>query len=168
MARSKAPRKAYRPKPVHANAHQLAMAKVHKLRQQDLADQFTVLDTALRSFAAGHRCAHHWRSLADAANVCETLAALGICAGTQAQEVIHCAQRVLHDVLQRQRTRGTWTLYPLELDTLYWLLALHKRQLAECDYSEFNRALDLTQARIAQARAGNAPAGAIVIEGELA
>lgn len=167
MAGNKAPRKAYRPKPVHANAHQLAMAKVHKLRQQDLADQCAVLDTALRSFSAGQRCAHHWRSLADAANVCASLAALGICAGSQATEIIECAQRVLHDVLQRHRARGSWTLYPLELDTLYWLLALHKRQLAECDYSEFNRALDLTQARVAQARAGNAPAGAIVVEGEI-
>lgn len=167
MGRTAKPRKAYRPQPLHLNAHQLAMAKVHKLRQVDLADQCNVLDTALRTFAAGHNCAHHWRSLADAANVCESMAALGIGAGSQATEIIQGAQRVLHDVLQRHRTRGSWTLYPLELDTLYWLLALHKRQLAECDYSEFVRALDQTHARVAQARAGNAPAGAIVVEGEI-
>lgn len=167
MGRTAKPRKAYRPQPLHLNAHQIAMAKVHKLRQTDLAGQYAVMDTALRSFAAGHDCAHHWRSLADVANVCESLAAMGIGAGSQADEIIRSAQRVLHDVLQRHRSRATWTLYPLELDTLYWLLALHKRQLAECDHSEFSRALDQTHARIAQARAGNAPAGAIVIEGEI-
>lgn len=168
MTRSRKPRKAYRPQPVAVNAHQVAMARVHTLRADDVANQVRLLNEALADFARGHQCAHHWRSLADAANVAETLAGLGIGSGPTARQLIHDAQRTMSAVHARRNAGGSWTLHAGELEDLRWLIRLHHTQLAACDYSEFERALALTHTRIAQARAGNAPVGAVVIEGQIA
>lgn len=168
MPRPNRPRKAYRPKPVHTNAHLHAIAGAHKLARADVAQQVHIMRIAVAEFSRGRDCAHHWRSLADTANVAESLAALGICSGSDAQRVIGAAQAALAQVAARHRGRGTWTLHATEIDALQWLVTLHARQLAECDYAELERAMEHTRRRVAQARAGNAPAGAIVVEGEIA
>jgi hypothetical protein len=163
----KKPRKQYRPKPVHCNIVAIALNKVRKLSAEDVQRQRDIMGTALREFSAGKQCAYHWRSLADAANMAETLAAMGICSGQQADSIINTSQLALATVQGRHTVRGTWTLYPAELESLQWLLVLHLRQLAECDYGEFEKAYQTTSTRVAQARAGNAPAGAIVIVGDV-
>jgi hypothetical protein len=168
MGRSTKPRKSYRPAPVTLNAHQVAMARVHTLRADDAQRQVRLLRTALAEFKRGLHCVQHWLSLADAANVAETLAQLGIGSGPQATQVIGNAQRALSDVQLRHQAGHSWTLHAAEMAALAWLVDLHALQLTTCDYSEFERALDLTRNRIAQARAGNAPAGALIIEGEIA
>lgn len=167
MGRTTKPRKAYRPQPVHANALHRTLARVHKIAPEDVAGQISIMATALREFSAGQHCLHHWRSLADTSNVAESLTAAGICSGPDADHVIHTAQAALAAVHERSRTRGTWTLYPAELDALHWLVALHARQLGECDHAEFERAWQTTHQRVSAARAGNAPRGAIVIVGDI-
>jgi hypothetical protein len=164
----KKPRKKYRPGPVHCNALSIVLNKVRKLSAEDQQRQRDIMTTALQEFAAGRDCAYHWRSLADAANMTETLAGMGICSGLQAETIIHAAQQALAAVQGRHAARGTWTMYATELDTLHWMLRLHTTQLAECDYGEFERAYQTTCNRIAQARAGNAPADAVVIVGDVA
>ena len=164
----KKPRKAYRPRPVHCNALQIVLNKVRKLSTDDVDMQRQIMGAALREFSAGHNCAANWRNLADMANMTETLSSMGICSGLQAATLIHAAQEALAAVQARHATRGTWTMYATELDTLQWLLTLHLRQLAECDYGEFERAYQTTCTRIEQARAGNAPAGAVVVVGDVA
>lgn len=156
-----------RPVAVHSNIVQIALNNVRKLSASDVGMQRDIMDRALREFSAGRDCPTHWRSLADTANMAETLSGMGICSGQQADEIIHAGQQALAAVQQRHATRRTWTLYAAELDALDWLLVLHNRQLAECSYGEFERAFNTTRERIAQARKGNAPAGAIVIEGDL-
>lgn len=163
----KKPRKQYRPRPVSCNALAIALNKVRKLSAEDVQRQHQIMTTALREFSAGKQCAEHWRSLADCANMTETLSGMGICSGLQASTIIHAAQEALAAVQGRHIQRGTWTLYPTELDTLQWIVTLHTRQLAECDYGEFERAYQSTSNRVAQARAGNAPAGAIVVVGDV-
>lgn len=168
MARNTRPRKAYRPRPVHSNALQVAITGAAKLPRADVVRQMAVARQALAEFSAGRHCPTHWRSLADTANMAESLALLGIGSGPNAQDVITQAQAVLAHVATRHAQRGSWTLYAAELDTLQWLLTLHHVQLGECTYTEFERAFADTRNRVAQARAGNPPAGAIVIEGEIA
>lgn len=168
MPRSTKPRKRYRPGRVAVNAAQIAINNVHTLAPQDAAGQRQLLTTALDELRRGQHCATHWRSLADCANVAESLAALGIGAGAQATQAIDRAQRTLHDVAQRHRERGTWAMRHDEVDALEWLIRLHAVQLGACDYSEYCRALDNTHRRISQARAGNAPAGAVIVEGMIA
>ena len=157
-----------RPVAVHANSVEIALNKVRKLSAADVQQQRSIMDKALREFSAGRDCPTHWRSLADTANMAETLMGMGICSGLQAATISHTGQQALAAVMQRHAERGTWTLYPTELDTLQWLIVLHGHQLAECSYGEFERAFNDTRERIAQARKGNAPAGACVIEGDLA
>lgn len=161
------PRKKYRPRPVHANAVEIAINGARKLSAADVSMQRGIVSLALREFSAGHNCAQHWRSLADTANMAETLKDMGLCSGPQADELVHSAQVALGEVKQRHAARGTWTLYAAELDALGWLDALHSRKLAECSYSEFATAYHRTHERIAQARAGNAPRDAVVVRGDI-
>lgn len=168
MARNARPRKAYRPRAVQANAHQVAMAGVCKLLRPDVERQVHLLAHALQALKSGHDALLHWRSLADAANVAETLAGLGIGSGPDAQALITAGQAALSAVVTRQQQGGGWALRAQEVSALHWLAALHANQLRACDYSEFSRALDITRERITQARAGNAPADAVIVTGELA
>lgn len=148
------------------NAVEIAINRARKLDTSDVQRQQTLMQTALAEFCRGERCADHWASLADAANMAETLAAMGLGSGPQADRVISDAQRALHDVHTRHAARGTWTLYADEIDALHWLVRLHCTvQLAACSYGEFSDAFERTQNRLRQALAGNAPAGALVIAG---
>jgi hypothetical protein len=168
MPRSTKPRRPYKPGTVALNAVQIAINRVGKLNPQDARGQIQLARRALQEFSAGQHCADHWRSLADTANMAETLCELGIGSGRAAMGVIDAAQRALAAVMTRQRERQTWTLYPAELDALGWLISLHQTQLQECDYGEFDTAFRRTRERLAQARAGNAPRGAVVIIGDMA
>lgn len=167
MARNRPPRKAYRPGPAYANSYQIAMAKVVTLQRQLLDNQVSIVAQALDDFARGVDCAERWKHLADTANVAEQLTAIGIGSGPQAIRVIHAAQHALANVAQRWRERGSWTLYAAELDALQWLKSLHREQLSRCSHGEFERAMDAAHNKVSQARAGNAPAGAVIVEGDL-
>ncbi len=160
-------RSAYRPGPEYLNTLERAIKRAQKMSAADAKMQRELTATALREFSTGANCEANWRTLADAANMAETLASMGICSGLQAEALIHEAQQALAAVKQRHATRGTWTLYAAELDALTWLIALHDKQITECSYGEFERAFHLTTERIAQARAGNAPRGAIVVQGDM-
>lgn len=166
MSRPTSRRKAARVKrDCYVNAHQLAINRARVLNAKDVAMHSQVVDDAVREFCCGIRCAQRWRDLADISNMAESLAALRIGSGDQADQVIQSAQQTLAAVHQRQATKGTWTLYADEMDHLYWLAALHKKQIEVCSYGEFEDALQATQRRLQQARAGNAPRGAVIVEG---
>lgn len=156
----------HQPGPVYANAVQIAISRARRLSAEDVAGQTQLLQHALAEFCRGHHCDAHWCALADAANTAETLAGMGLGAGDDAERVIRDAQAALHDVHQRHTTRGTWTLYADEIDALTWLVRLHcQAQLPACSYGELGTALDRTRNRLQQALAGNAPRGALVIDG---
>lgn len=167
MARNKRPRKGYRPRPVWANAHEVAMARVHTLHQEHVATQLELLGLALQELPAGLNAEQHWCNLADAANVAEQLANINICSGQESSSVIHAAQSALAAIRRRVQEAQAWTVAPAEADALGWLLALHRTQLQACDHSEFERALDATRNRVSQARAGNAPRDAVIVTGEI-
>lgn len=167
MSRRARPR-ANHPRRVATNAIDIAINGARRLAQADVDGHHALMQRAKREFCQGVSCDLHWLSLADAANVAETFAAMGLGAGQDADAIISHAQEALAAVHQRHQLRGTWTLYADEIDALGWLVHLHHVQMGACSYSEFARALDRTAERVAQARAGNAPAGAIVIVGQLA
>jgi hypothetical protein len=150
------------------NAVEIAINRARPLAAADVAGQKLAMELALREFCRGAHCDAHWRSLADAANMAETLAGMGLGSGDEANHVINTAQKALHDVHQRHAARGTWTLYADEIDALHWLVRLHcTAQLPACSYGEFCDAFTRTQNRLRQALAGNAPAGALVVAGGL-
>ena len=156
----------YNPRPVYSNAVQIALARVKPLSGADVAGQTALVQHALQQFCQGINCDAHWCSLADTANMAETLAGMGLGSGDDATRVIELAQRALADVHQRHNQRGSWTLYADEIDALHWLVRLHcTAQLPACSYGELGDAMAATRNRMQQALAGNAPRGALVIDG---
>lgn len=156
----------YQPRPVHSNAMQIALARVKPLTAADVAGQTALVQNALQQFCQGINCDAHWCSLAGTANMAETLAGMGLGSGDDATRVIELAQRALADVHQRHTQRGSWTLYADEIDALHWLVRLHcTAQLPACSYGELGDAMAATRNRMQQALAGNAPRGALVIDG---
>lgn len=147
------------------NAVDIAINNARRLSPADVRMQSTLTQTAAGEFACGINCPLHWRNLADIANLAETLSAMNICSGPEADQVIANAQRTLHDVANRHRERSTWTLYADEIDALQWLVTLHIKQLEVVSYGEFAKAFERTSNRIAAARAGNASPDTIVVDG---
>lgn len=156
----------YQPRPVHSNAMQIALARVKPLTAADVAGRTALVQNALQQFCQGINCDAHWCSLVVTANMAETLAGMGLGSGDDATRVIELAQRALADVHQRHTQRGSWTLYADEIDAMHWLVRLHcTAQLPACSYGELGDAMAATRNRMQQALAGNAPRGALVIDG---
>ena len=156
--------RAHHPRRCALNAVEIAINRARKLSDADVQRQHALVKTALAEFCRGQNCEAHWLSLADTANLAETLAAMRLGYGPEADRVINDAQRALHDVHQRHATRGTWTLYADEIDALHWLVALHCTvQLAACSYGEFSDAYDRTQNRLRLALAGSLGFGGLFL-----
>ncbi len=153
-------------RPVYVNAVQIAISRAQRLSDSDVAGQAALMQHALVELIAGANCSTHWRSLADTANMAETLAAMGLGCGPDADQIIEQGQQALADAWRRHAERSTWTLYPAEIEALRWLVRLHcHTQLPACSYGELETALERTGNRIAQARAGNAAPGTVVLAG---
>lgn len=162
------PRRTRTPRPAAVNTMQMAATRAARLSAADVHLQMAIIRRALAEFSTGQRCLDHWRSLADTANMAETLAGMGLGSGPEADRAIHAAQAALHQVHQRHTQRGTWALRAAELEALHWLVQLHEVQLTACSYGELDAALRRTAHRIAQARSGNASRDAIVVVGDMA
>lgn len=167
MARNKRPRKAYRPRTIDPSAHLSAISGSRKLTPDEVQQGVLAVDRAYAAFASGHECAFHWRALADALNVAEALADVGICSDPESREAILAAQRALERLQRQHRAIGTWALWDDDERDLRAGLGRHKLQLTLCDYSEYRRAVTDAHRRLAGALAGNAPKDALVIVGEL-
>lgn len=161
-----------KPRLVHLNSLQRAITGAAKLLPAEVQRMRTIGTTALEQLMMGRDCAQAWRDLAEIANMAEGLARIGVGSGPEGEQVIEDAQEALAYVQQERQARGTWALHASEREEvrgrLGWLISLHATQLQGCSYTLFERAYQATQVRIAQARAGNAAAGDIVIEGEIA
>jgi hypothetical protein len=163
----KRPRKRYRPR----HADPLAMWRAFKgsnpIAAADVEAHRNLVDNAITEFARGADCAKHWVSMADVFNVAESLCNEHLCSDAESRERIAHAQRVLAEVQQRHKLRGSWTLHASELETLREAAWVHHIQLRFATNAEFERAYQATVERVAQARAGNAAPGTIVIEGQI-
>ena len=142
----------------------VAIEGAQKLRPDMRADIRGIVDQALARFRTGDDCAAQWRNMADALNTAEALARIGIASDEASCDRIADAQRVLADVHQRHAEHGSWTLRGPELQALDLGLWVFGVQLDHCSLNELERARRDCTERIRQARAGNAPAGARVVE----
>lgn len=153
---------------MYSNAHTIAMRGSGKLAREDVEGMYRLFQRAISEFSRGIDCATHWLSLADALNMAETFATeTPLACDSESRSRITTAQQALASVAARHQLRGSWTLHAAELDALRVALLIHDVQLRHASHAEFARAYDTTRERIAQAVAGNAPPGAIVIKGAL-
>lgn len=143
----------------------VAIDHARKLDPVDRGNLQTIVNGALQAFRTGRDCAAHWCTMADALNTAEALARVGIASDEASRSRINDAQRVLADVHRRHAERGTWALRGPELQALDDGLWVHRVQLDHCSAGEFERARQDTAERLRQARMGNAPAGAVIVEG---
>lgn len=165
MARSKPPRKAYRPGYVDLMAHDTAAALATKLNGQQRHALGTPVTAALDGLRMGTGGWPAWCNLADGMNVAEQLAHRGICSDRLPE--ILAAQAALHELHTRQATRASWTLRAAELAALHTGVDFHLIQLQHCTQGEMRDAITAVQRRVAQALAGNAPKDARVCVGVL-
>jgi hypothetical protein len=152
---------------VVANPIALAMQSAAKLKPAEVARQIGIVRHSLERLMRAELPDASWCDMADAANIAETLAGMGIGSGPEADAAITAAQRVLSDVYARHVERGTWAMRSEEIEALRLLIALHEVQLEACSFGEFDRAFRKTAERVRQALAGNAPADAIVVDGRI-
>jgi hypothetical protein len=143
----------------------VAIDQARKLHDIDRKALQRIIAHAQHAFCTGRDCATQWLVMADALNTAEALARIGIFGDSDSRERIDGAQRVLADVHQRQAQNGSWTLRGPELQALDTGLWVARSQLEHCSLGEFDRARRDAAERVRQARAGNAPAGALVVEG---
>jgi hypothetical protein len=149
------------------NAVEIAINGARVLSAADVGGHLQLLDRALEEMRQGRGNWGAWCALADASNMAESFSAMGIGSGTDADTAIKAASCAMAAIHERQSAGMSWTLYPGEIDSLHWLVRLHRLQLQSCSYREFATAFDRTVARVRGAVAGNATAGAVVLVGSL-
>ena len=183
MSKNRSPRKAYKPRAVHVNAFEIAINSVRKLSEMDVARQRVIVThnlivlkhadgTAPADLQAAvkhdDKCLGSWKSLADATNVAENLAEVGIGAGRQAVEIIEGANKALGSIFERRQQTGAWSIEVGEIEAFEWLIALHcDTQLPLCSYGEFERAYQRTVRKVREAMRGNVAPGTTVIKGDI-
>jgi hypothetical protein len=155
-------------KRVILNPIAVAIEGAQKLPAVDRLNLQRIIQAAFDAFRLGQNCDVQWVVLADALNIAESMSQIGIASDEASVERIQRAEQVLADVITRHRERGTWALRGPELQALEDGVWTCKIQLEHCSLREFERARDATVERVRQARAGNAPKGAIIIEGAIA
>lgn len=155
--------KRYQPGPVHLNNIERAITGARRLPDENVAEVCAAMDVALVQFGRGQDCPLHWRSMADAMNVAEQLAAVRICSDDTSAGMIQAAQAVLAAVQGRQATTGSWTLRSEERKALDDGLWLHGVQLRNCSFREYETAVARCQAVVRGALAGNVGAGTVVV-----
>lgn len=145
----------------------VALENAARLAARDRLALQGIVRNALEAYRTGQDCAAQWCVLADALNVAEGLAAAGICSDEASCERIAAGQRALSLAHRRHAERGSWTMYAAELRALDEAVWVGSVQLDHCSLGEYERAVEATRRRMQQARAGNAPAGAVVCMGAL-
>lgn len=158
MPKSAKPRKAYRPRLTFSNAHQLSIEAVTVLNDSEVEQAASAPEAALDAFHLGIEPAFQWAVMADALNVAEALCDRGICSDDESRNIVLRGQEALAQVY------GNWSPTPGETYDLEQAVARHRLQLTFCDYSEYRKAMADVTRKCAGAKAGNAPAGAIVYD----
>ena len=163
MPASKKPRKAYRPRPVLANAAARAMNAVTRLSADEIDQAQGPLEAAFAELVIGTGAADQWAIVVDAMNVAEALAAERICSDEASRQTIANAQRALARLHRQHQVLGSWVLWPEDRQALAAGVELHRLQLSVCDYAEYRRAIDGVIRRMKGARAGNASPGTTIL-----
>lgn len=155
-------------RPVYTNAHALAIHNARKLPEADVTGQIALVREHLAILLSGQpAAAESWKSLADVANMTETLADMRIGSGEEAERVIQEAQDSLAQMWTTAQERGTWALRADERqqieERLDWMVRLHEIQMRAVSIKEYARAFDRLKARVSAARRGQHGRGVTVV-----
>jgi hypothetical protein len=122
-----------------------------------------IIADSLADFRAARDCRAQWANMADALNIAEGLADVGICADQTSRERIVGAQAVLSAVWKQAEQLGTWSLRAAEFQALDDGLWLARVQLDHCSRREYERATEAVRVRTVRALSGNAAPGTVIV-----
>lgn len=166
MPRSHRPRKRYVPKHVDLDPANAAIARA-ALIPPHIRQQFTQpLQQAFQALRMGQGNWDAWRTVADALNVSERLAALAI--ARDHTDEIEAAQAALAALFDRHQATRSWTLRGPEIAALEQAVTIHKIQLDYATQGELYEAIDTVRRCVGQALAGNvSPSAKVCVVGAL-
>ena len=136
-----------------AQAAKLAQARAgHRLLSDaDVAHVMGILVASLDRLKRSDDPAKAWEDLALAVNLAETFSQMRLVGGAEADAWIEKAKNSLAALVERHNTRNTWAMKAEEIDALDALLTVHRVQLENVTYREYEKAFYRTQARMRQA-----------------
>lgn len=152
---SRTTRKKYRPRPTYLNAVAIAIERASKLPPASVSAAIAGVREAFHRLKVSDDPDQAWRVLADACNVAEQLAALGICSDELSVDVIETAQHALAAVLERQTATGSWAMRATEIQAIDAAIERHQIQLGFCSHREYEAALQKVRNVVAGALSGS-------------
>lgn len=161
MPGNRKPRKRYQPKPKDFDPMSLAFNRAALFDQSEQAEISVRSSTAFDALRRGAGARDAWQTVADALNIAEELAALGIVSNLA--DEIDVAQHGMAELMRRAQATGCWTMRAQELRTVDYALELYRLQLKLCSKGEHIQAEERARRRVAAALAGSARRGAEVI-----
>lgn len=151
----------YRPRAVDVDPIGLAMTMAALLTPEQRAPLERASVEGFAAFRLGHGTAALWADLADAMNVAEALAEIGI--ASDHADTFAAAQAAPAAVWTRHAAGGSWTLRAAEITALDDAVFIHGVQLQHCSQREMADAITTVRNRVRGAMAGHPPAGAMVL-----
>lgn len=154
-------RSAYRPKPIKTDPMRAALARQCVLTDDERLIVMREARPALERIRLGTFDRQDWAYLADAANVGEALANIGICSDAPSVALLQDMQQALKAIAERANG-GKWVARGPELVALKDGLDRHEIQLEFCSLHELRRAVAMVEANVRAARAGRMSAVSII------
>jgi len=154
MPGTRKPRKAYKPRPVQADAWGLAIDLATKLSRAQQRAYNVPAQAALASLRTATGGWAAWCAMADVVNVAQQLALRNIASDKLTE--FAAAQAALQALHARVNATQRWALYAAELAALDLAVLLHAIQLQHCTQGELRDAIQAVQRICSQALQGNA------------
>lgn len=136
MAKSKAPRKPYRPKPINAYSHLMAITSAAWVDMPTVQSKIAALEDAIEHACQAKALREHWRLIFDAVNTLEALIELKITTGSGVKPIMD----LMDDVLARIKDTGHTGLLDEEQQLLRQLASTYAEVLPNITCSELDRA----------------------------
>jgi hypothetical protein len=157
MAKSKPPRKKYRPRECSTLSPWRAITNASLLPAAEAGRCAQVMWTAFDNLKRGQDPATQIDILADVLNIAENLADVGICSDETSRQLINWAQLCLVEITQRLHASGTSALRSQEIRVIDEGLTRYVIQLQNATHGEYEEALRRTVARMQAALRGDLP-----------
>lgn len=139
MARTKKPRKAYKPRPVNPDALRWAIAGAHTVPKHQQDQLLSHVDVGLDKLRRAEAGRDEWNSLANALNIAEALVDLEI--GTNLLPVIKAGQEALYAVGMRMCGGARSTCKEQEIAAICEAIDMYRIQLRLCSQAELSKAV---------------------------
>lgn len=147
MSKQKQPRnKKYTPRDVQSDPVSWAIAGVHLMPAQMIAQCLDPINVAFLLLKRGVATRDEWNHVSTALNIAEALAGLDV--GVNLMPAIEKGQHALHKIALRMLETGDKACKAPELANIAEAIAMYRAQLQVCTQAEIGRAVKRSKALI--------------------